>query len=1191
MTDVTRWLEELGLGQYGARFRENDIEFDVLQHLTDEDLKELGLSLGHRKKILAAIHSLSVGHLNLVEPVREETQTSLLEDAERRQLTIMFCDLVGSTELSQMLDPEDLRDISRMYQHTCKDSIEQYEGFVARYMGDGLLAYFGYPKAHEDDAERAIHAGLEIIKAIADLNNSLGKEVKLAVRIGVATGLVVVGDLIGEGASEESPVVGQTPNLAARLQGLAKENTIVISPQTYKLAGESFECQDLGSHKLKGFTDPVNVWEVTNPAKASRFDTRRRKGLTPLVGREEEIKLLLRRWEQLNEGEGQVVLLSGEPGIGKSRITQTMRDRISEDPHIRLSYQCSPYHTNTAWHPIVEQLIHAAQLHRDDSVKTQLGKLEVLLAQSARNVEEVIPLFAELLSIPLDEHRMLPDLLPERKKEKTLEALVTQLQGLSEHQPVFMVFEDVHWADPTSLELLELIIDKLQLMKVLLVITFRPEFTPPWTGFGHVTSLTLNRFNRGLVTAMIERVTRGKPLPDEVREHIADKTDGIPLFVEELTKTLLESDVLTEESHRYVISESASKLSVPVTLRDSLVARLDRLTSAKEVAQVASVIGREFPYDLLTALSPLSDSNLQEALTELTETGLVFSRGTTTRGSYVFKHALVQDAAYESLLRSKRKELHAQVANALKIHFPERGETEPELIALHLTKADQWEQAIVYWQLAGKRAISRSANLEAIAHFSQGLELLPDDSKTEEQTELKLDLLLGLGEALARAGDAEKSKATFLKAAELSRSLKLKEPLAHAALGYGGRFVWEVARGDPHLVPLLQEALTVLGKENSALRAKLLARLAGGPLRDAVDRKPRARLSEEAVEIARRLGDPETFAYVLDGRYAAVWWPDNLEQRIRISTELIEQAVKANDKERALQGHHYRLLCFLERGDMDRVYDELSEKGHLAEELQQPSQRWYVAAVHATLAIFEGRFEEADKLIIQAQQEGKRAQGANADVALMFHLYMLRREQSRLEEVEEMISTSIEKYPTYHVLHCVLVHLYMELGKRNKVRDLFNDLARDDFKILPRNEEWLFGMSFLPDVASYLDDKSRAEILYHQLLPYAERNAVSAPDACSGSVARCLGVAATTMTRWDDAERHFDDALTMNLRTRTKTWVAWTQYNYAQMLMAKSKSNKAKDLLKTALDTAHELGMANLETRLLALVSSSTAKC
>ncbi len=1182
MTDVTRWLERLGLGQYGARFRESDIEFDVLQHLTDEDLKELGVSLGHRKRVLAAIHSLSGSDPNLVGPVQEETQA---DDAERRQLTIMFCDLVGSTELSQRLDPEDLREINRMYQDACKDSIEQYEGFVARYMGDGLLAYFGYPQAHEDDAERAIHAGLEIIKATAELNDSLDEEVKLPVRIGIATGLVVVGDLIGEGASEESPVVGQTPNLAARLQGLAKENTIVISPQTYKLAGESFKCQSLSAHKLKGFTEPVNVWEVTAPAQASRFDVRRKKGLTPLVGREEEINLLLRRWEQLREREGQVILLSGEPGIGKSRITQTMRDRISEGPHIRLRYQCSPYHTNTAWYPIVEQLKHAAQLHRDDSVKKQLGKLEVLLVQAARNVEEVIPLFAELLSIPLDGQHI--DLPTERKKEKTLEALVAQLQGLSQHQPVFMVFEDVHWADPTSLELLGLIIDQLQQMQVLLVITFRPEFTPPWTGFGHVTFLSLNRLNRGLVTAMIERVTRGKPLPDEVREHIADKTDGIPLFVEELTKAVIESDALTEESHRYVISESVSELSVPVTLRDSLVARLDRLTCAKEVAQIASVIGREFPYDLLAALSPLSDNNLQEALTELAETGLVFSRATTPHGSFVFKHALVQDAAYESLLRSKRKELHAQVANALQIHFPERGDAEPELIALHLTKADQWEQGIVFWQLAGKRAIARSANLEAVAHFSQGLELLPDDAKTVEQTKQKLDLLLGVGEALARAGDAEKSKATFLKAAELARNLKLNEPLAHAALGYGGRFLWEVARGDPHLVPILQEALTALGKQDSVLRAKLLARLAGGPLRDAADRKPRARLSEEAVEIARRLGDPETFAYVLDGRYAAVWSPDNVEQRIEISTELIEQAMKADDKERALQGHHYRLLCFLERGDIDRVYDELSAKERLAEELQQPSQRWYVAVVQATLAIFEGRFEEAEKLVILAQQEGERAQGANADVAFMFHLYMLRREQSRLEELEATIRQSTEKYPTYRVLRCVLAHLYAELDKRYEAEDLFNDLARDDFRILPWNEEWLFGMSLLPDVASYLDDERRAEILYDQLLPYADRNAVSAPDACSGSVARCLGVAAMTMARWDDARRHFNDALTMNLRTRTKPWIAWTQYNYAQMLMAKSESKKTKDILKTALDTAQELGMIKLKTRLLALGSDS----
>ena len=731
MNDLARWLDELGLGQYAAAFAHNDVDFDVLPHLSNQDLKELGLSLGHRKKLLTAIESLSTEATDRADAAADDSsivRSSAQPEAERRQLTVMFCDLVGSTALSGHLDPEELREVIRAYQGVCTTAIKRYEGFVARYVGDGILAYFGYPLAHEDDAERALHAGLGVVEAVGELKETMGrnKGVDLAVRVGVATGLVVVGDLIGEGASEESAAIGETPNLAARLQGLAEPNAVVIAPNTRRLAAGRFEYTDLGTHKLKGIAGPVHAWRVIAASEvASRFDAAHEFGVTPLVGREHESGLLLERWEQVKKGEGQVVLLSGEPGIGKSRITETLREQVTADDPIRLRYQCSPYHTNSALYPIIDQLERAARFDRNDPPDAKLDKLEALLAQSAERVEEAAPLFAALLSISVGDRYPHVGLTPEQQKEKTLKVLVAQLRSLSRHQSVLMIFEDVHWADPTSLELLDMIVEQAPRVRVLALITFRPEFTPPWTGHTYITSLALNRLSRELSAAMLEKVTRGKELPEEVRDQIVAKSDGIPLFVEELTRTVVESGLLTEQAERYELSGPLPPLAIPTTLKDSLMARLDRLAPVKKVALAAAVIGREFGYELLAAVSGLKDNKLQEALEQLVNANLIFRRGTTpAAASYRFKHALVQNAAYESLLRSTRQQLHARIADALETHFPDIADTQPEVLAHHYTEAELTERAIGYWQRAGEHAAKRAAHVEAISHLSRGLGML-----------------------------------------------------------------------------------------------------------------------------------------------------------------------------------------------------------------------------------------------------------------------------------------------------------------------------------------------------------------------------------------------------------------------------------------------------------------------------------
>jgi class 3 adenylate cyclase len=656
--DVGEWLRKLGLEQYEAAFRANEIDARVFASLTAEDLKDLGVGLvGHRRRLLDAIAALDAD-----APVLPDAASPA--PAERRQLTVMFCDLVGSTALAARLDPEDLREVFAAYHRAVADIVVSFDGFVAKYMGDGVLVYFGYPRAHEDDAERAVRAGLGIIDAVGRLDV---KSVKLQARVGIATGLVVVGDLIGEGSAQEQSVVGETPNLAARLQALAEPDAVVIAEGTRRLVGRLFEYRDLGAIAVKGIAAPVPAWQVLCPsAVASRFEALRGSGLSPMIGRDEEIDLLLRRWARAKSGDGQVVLISGEPGIGKSRLTAALAERLHTEPHLRLRYFCSLYHQDSALYPFIDQLGGAAGFARDDPPAARLEKLEALLARAAPADEDVAHL-TDLLSLPVSDHHPLPNLSPQRKKERTLEALMRQLEGLARQQPVLIVFEDAHWIDPTSRELLDLTVESVRTLPVLLLVTFRPEFQPPWTGQPQVTMLALNRLDRRDRIALVEQIASGKALPNEVVDQIADRTDGVPLFVEELTKSVLESGV--------------PLVGIPTSLHDSLMARLDRLASVRRVAQIGAAIGREFSYPLLRAVSRLPEHELQASLGRLVTSELVFQRGTPPDAVYSFKHALVQDAAHGSLLRSARQQLHAQIADALESHSPELMDSQPELFA------------------------------------------------------------------------------------------------------------------------------------------------------------------------------------------------------------------------------------------------------------------------------------------------------------------------------------------------------------------------------------------------------------------------------------------------------------------------------------------------------------------------------
>jgi class 3 adenylate cyclase/tetratricopeptide (TPR) repeat protein len=744
MQQVADWLEKLGLGQYAQRFAENDISFAVLPDLTDQHLEKIGIaSLGHRLQLLRAIAELSKDAPSAAAPT---APTAAPQDtAERRQLTVMFSDLVGSTALSARMDPEDLREVISAYQKCVVDAVQRFGGFVAKYMGDGVLVYFGYPQAHEDDAERAVRAGLELIQAVGGLKSSTS----LQTRVGIATGLVVVGDLIGSGAAQEQTVVGKTPNLAARLQGLAEPNSVVIAESTRKLLGNLFELEDLGARELKGNAEPVRAWAAMRAsAVESRFEALRATS-APMVGRHEEIDLLLRRWDQAKQGDGQVVLISGEPGIGKSRIAQTIVQRISGEPHIRLQYFCSPYHEDSAFYPSINQLERAAGFRREDTPEQRLAKLETVLAEGTNDLNEAVPLLADLLSIPIGERYPPLDLTPQKRKEKTLHAQLAQVEGLAARQAVLMVFEDVHWSDPTTRELLDLLLDRAPTLRVLVIITFRPEFTPPWIGRPHVTMLTLNRLPAKQTAEVITHVTRGKVLPKDVEQQIVHRTDGVPLFIEELTKTVVESGILTETGDHYTVTGPVTRLAIPTSLHASLLERLDRLAPMREVAQIGAVLGRSFSHELISAVADMSQQKLDNALTQLVTAELMFRRGTPPDAEYTFKHALVQDAAYSTLLRGPRRQLHARIARTLESQFPEIVIAQPQLMAQHCAEGGLLEKAVAYWLQAGQRAGARSAMLEAVAQLQKGLDLLASMPPSPLHQQQELDLRMALGPALA----------------------------------------------------------------------------------------------------------------------------------------------------------------------------------------------------------------------------------------------------------------------------------------------------------------------------------------------------------------------------------------------------------------------------------------------------------
>ena len=908
--DVASWLQQLGLAQYEPAFRDNEVDGDVLPDLTAEDLIGLGVTLiGHRRKLLSAIAALGAAvpaPALTATPASAPPPAPASAQAERRQLTVMFCDLVGSTALSTGMDPEDLRDVIASYQNRCSAAIRRYDGFVAKYMGDGILVYFGYPRAHEDEAERSVRAGLDIVAAMAELNAAIRRPpgIELAVRIGIATGPVIVGDQIGEGTASETAVVGETPNLAARLQVLAQPNQIVVSSATRAMLGGHFDLEDLGASELKGFAEPVPAWRVLSARDVeSRFAATRTGSSAPLVGRQEEMGLLLRAWEGCCHGRGQVVLIQGEAGVGKSRLVEGLREASGKD-RIWVAIRCSPFHTASAFHPIIEHLKRVFGWQPEDTAPQHFAKLEAGLAGfKTLPLSESVRLFADLMSVPLPEDRYprLP-ITAQQQRDATLDAIVAWLIETAERAPVLIAWEDLHWADPTTLETLGMLIEQAPTAAMLVVATYRPELAPPWLQRSHMMPITLNRLERPEVETMVGHLAGGRALPGEVVDHIVAKADGVPLYVEELTKAILGSGVLEARGDAYVLTGALAQLHIPETLQDSLMARLDRAPRLREVAQLGSVLGREFAYDMISALAGIEEEMLQSGLSQLVVDELLYQRGRPPRSRYLFKHALIQDAAYQSLLKRTRQQYHQQVAELLEDRFPEVASTQPELVAHHYTEANCPAQAIAYWLRAGVAAASKWANVEAIDQYRSGLALVEALSDMRERAERELDLQMALGPALfaTRSFSHPDVGRTYARASQLCKQLG------------------DYSRGFTALRGLMLHNLNLLEMEKAL------------------------HFAEEALRVAKRLDDAARLVGGHMALGAALWWQGKLEPAVthfRRSLEMFDPNMLFPDwpgSHPGVQCQSYLMLISWMLGYPDRSLEELRAAVASAEMLGHP---------------------------------------------------------------------------------------------------------------------------------------------------------------------------------------------------------------------------------------------------------------
>jgi class 3 adenylate cyclase/tetratricopeptide (TPR) repeat protein len=969
---------------------------------------------------------------------------------ERRQLTVMFCDLVGSTAISERVDPEELRELLAAYQKTCAAVVSRFDGYLAFRVGDGLLIYFGYPQAHEDDAVRAVRAGLDIIEAIRALNAEVAlPEITLAVRIGINTGLVVAGDIGNGECREEMAIVGETPNIAARLQTLAKPGTVVIGPSTHRLVEGMFICNDLGPRHLKGISEPVRVYRVRAKSGArNRFEARVTRGLTPLVGRDEEISILLKRWEQAQDGEGQVVLLSGEAGIGKSRILRGFQEHLGSGRHNQVLYYCSPYQRNSPFYPAIDQLERGLGFRKSDSMEQKLDKLDTVLGDLGLPVMNCALLLASLLSLTVAERYPSLALTPQDAKKKTLEVLFAIITATMSREPLLMIVEDAHWIDPSTLELLALLVERLRSARFLLVVTFRPEFEPPWGNYAHVTGLTLNHLSHRESADIVAKVAGGKALPAEIIEHIVAKTDGVPLFVEELTKTVLESGLLQETDRRFTLAGPLPALAIPTSLQDSLMARLDRLGPVKEVAQLAATLGRTFGYELLAAVAPLEGPALADALSQLVDAELIYQHGELPDATYEFKHALVQDVAYSSLLHSKRRQLHGQIGKVLEERFPATAELQPELLAYHYREAALLERSVRYALRAGDVAAGRYAAVEARARYQAALEMAKSLAPTENTSRLQIQAILKLANVASNREQLEGDLANMEYARTLAEAINHQHRLCQIYYWTGrinyvlGRFdlsaeyaekslqIAEALGGDDRTtagpVNLLARlyCLRGEGRKSSEYAARSLEQMhrLGNCIEEAAvagvlafaygvyGRFPQAFVAaDHGLELARKLDHLPTLAACFFFRGVVKGWYGELLSAVSDFEEAIAIAEKAGDVFRQCVAYGWRGEAYLLAENVGPARDDLTRCLALGDQIGTSFHRGAFQAFLAKVHLLQGDIEAALRISEEACEIAlATAQAWSHSIALRSHAeVLLRTDPPNVMQAEDDLRAAI----------------------------------------------------------------------------------------------------------------------------------------------------------------------------------------
>ena len=942
-TDIAEWLGRHGLGQYIQTFAENKIEYSVLSDLTEDDLKKIGVPLGHRKKMLRAIEALTAagprtGTTTAVSNVTDASPTSgqrQRREAEFRQITVMFCDLVGSTQLSQQLDLEDLQKLIDAYRRECSTAIRRYGGEVARYLGDGVMAFFGWPYAHEDDAARAVHAALEIVSGVTKISGP----VTLACRVGVCSGPVVVGEIANSTASSSMDAVGETPNIAARLQTLAAINTVLISESTRRLVSTVFDLQDLGLQELKGVTEAVHVYRVLAAKSAgSRFEAAHSGSLTPLIGRSSELSLLLDRWKKVKEGDGQVILLSGIPGVGKSRLLHELKSHIQHEPHILLHHQCSPYHSQSAFFPVIEQIEKAVQLTAREADSEKIAKLKAYLPRLTNNSVEPVLLIAKLLSVYTENHDEVSELTPQQIKNKTISTLLDMLLAFSLQRPTLCIFEDAHWVDPSTLELLDLIISRIGHARVLLIVSCRPEFHPPWIAHANITIHSLTRLSQTEVRTLIRDLLKGRNISEELVDQIIEKADGVPLFIEELTSSTLSAPLQTQGTSGRTAQPAL--LRVPETLSDALMERLDRVAPSRRVVQTAAVIGREFSYDLLAAASRLTDEDMVSVLSQLEQADIIYRVAISPSVRFAFKHVLLRDAIYDSLLRSKRQQVHSDIAAILKNDYPKLVENQPELLAYHYQEAGNHQLAIRCWFESGQRALAHSANVEAIANFRKALQLLNALPETSDRSKQEIDIQLALGIPLiaVRGYASTETREAFSRARTLCLRLGNIPEYFQTLFGLWGHS-WMSGKNDDAF-RMADEFLSRSRALSDSVLLMVAHRVMGSTLLTTGDFRSSANHFEEAIRLSFSKGKQPLYnLYMVEPQAASLlllswdlWFLGYPDQSLSRVSEALALAQDLGHPYTVAFAHYMTSVVHLLRGDAARALESAEKSFEMSQE-------------------------------------------------------------------------------------------------------------------------------------------------------------------------------------------------------------------------------------------------------------------